>query len=112
MSSSETAERESTTKYTTVEVVRPHKAKHHRRKVSVKEVVRSETTEIEVIRPKGQKEKKRKVKKHEKEEKKRGNEEKKHDKKEKRQKKSTKFSPKKYLKKATAVDCKKKGERL
>jgi hypothetical protein len=98
--SSETASCNSSTKYTTVEVVRPHKAKHHRRKVSVKEVVRSETTEIEVIRPKGQKEKKGKK------EEKRGKTEHKTEKKQKR--KSTKFSPKKYLKKATAVDCKKK----
>lgn len=42
----------STTQYTTVEVIRPHKARHHKRKVSVKEEVKSQTTEIEVIRPK------------------------------------------------------------
>lgn len=49
-SSSSSCEPSSTTVYKTVEVIRPHVARHHRRKIHVKEEVCSLSTEIEVIR--------------------------------------------------------------
>lgn len=43
------------TEYTTIEIIRPHVGRHHKRKVHIKEEVCSLSTEIEVIRKKGKK---------------------------------------------------------